>query len=174
MFRFLHLWLGAIIRLFRSRQDLLVENLALRQQLAVFKGRNRRPKLAVLECRWQRAGFRLYCGLISKVSKRVGRRRISNEVRDLIFRMVAENPTWGAPGIHGELLMLGFDVSERSISRWIKRAPEIQDWPGAGRPLFAIIAMPSLPWIFSPSQQSPSSCCTASLLLATIDGRFCT
>jgi putative transposase len=37
--------------------------------------------------------------------------------------MVAENSTWGAPRIHGELLMLGFDVSERSISRWIKRAP---------------------------------------------------
>ena len=37
--------------------------------------------------------------------------------------MVAENPTWGAPRIHGELLMLGFDVSERSVSRWMKRAP---------------------------------------------------
>jgi hypothetical protein len=37
--------------------------------------------------------------------------------------MVAENPTWGAPRIHGELLMLGFDVFERSISRWMKRAP---------------------------------------------------
>jgi len=41
----------------------------------------------------------------------------------LIFRMVVENPTWGAPRIHGELLMLGFDLSERTISRWIKRAP---------------------------------------------------
>jgi hypothetical protein len=37
--------------------------------------------------------------------------------------MMAENPTWGAPRIHGELLMLGFDVSERSVSRWMKRAP---------------------------------------------------
>jgi transposase InsO family protein len=37
--------------------------------------------------------------------------------------MVAENPTWGAPRIHGELLMLGFDVSERTISRWVRRAP---------------------------------------------------
>jgi transposase InsO family protein len=44
-------------------------------------------------------------------------------VRELIFRIVAENPTWGAPRIHGELLMLGFDVSERTISRWMKRAP---------------------------------------------------
>ena len=53
----------------------------------------------------------------------VGRKRISREIRDLIFRMVADNPTWGAPRIHGELLMLGFDVSERTISRWIRRAP---------------------------------------------------
>jgi hypothetical protein len=37
--------------------------------------------------------------------------------------MVAENATWGAPRIHGELLMLGFDVSERTISRWMRRAP---------------------------------------------------
>ena len=37
--------------------------------------------------------------------------------------MVTETPTWGAPLIHGELLMLGFDVSERSISRWMSRAP---------------------------------------------------
>src|ERR1035438_7337576 len=37
--------------------------------------------------------------------------------------MVVENPTWGAPRIHGELLMLSFDVSERTISRWMKRAP---------------------------------------------------
>src|SRR5207249_1178207 len=61
--------------------------------------------------------------LISKVRKRLGRGAISQEVRDLIFQMVAENPTWGAPRIHGELLMLGFEVSERSVSRWMKRAP---------------------------------------------------
>jgi hypothetical protein len=36
--------------------------------------------------------------------------------------MVAENPTWGAPRIHGELVKLGFDISERSVSRWIRRA----------------------------------------------------
>jgi putative transposase len=53
----------------------------------------------------------------------IGRKRISKEVRNLIFRMVAENATWGAPRIHGELLMLGFDVSERTISRWMQRAP---------------------------------------------------
>jgi putative transposase len=44
-------------------------------------------------------------------------------MRDLIFKMVAENPTWGAPRIHGELLMRGFDVSERTLSRWMCKAP---------------------------------------------------
>jgi putative transposase len=65
--------------------------------------------------RWHRAGFRLYWKLISKVR--------SKEIQELIFRMVVENSTWGAPRIHGELLMLGFDVSERTISRWMKWAP---------------------------------------------------
>ena len=37
--------------------------------------------------------------------------------------MVAENPTWGAPRIHGELLMLGFEVSEVTVSRWMRRSP---------------------------------------------------
>ncbi len=45
----------------------------------------------------------------------------------MIFRMVVENPSWGAPRIHGELLMLGFEVSERTISRWMKRAPRDPD-----------------------------------------------
>jgi transposase InsO family protein len=44
-------------------------------------------------------------------------------LRELIFRMVVENPTWGAPRIHGELKMLGFDISERSVLRWMRKAP---------------------------------------------------
>jgi putative transposase len=74
--------------------------------------------------RWHRSGFALYWRAISKARRVVGRRRISKEVRDLIFRMVAENPTWGAPRIHGELIMLGFDVCERTVSRWMRRAPK--------------------------------------------------
>src|SRR5258708_366175 len=149
MFNFSRLCVGLLARCFRSRRRLLLENLALRQQLAVLKRRQARPTLLpcdklfwVLACRfwsdlkksllvvtpetvvrWHRAGFRLYWSLISKVRKQVGRKRLSREVRKFIFRMVAENPTWGAPRIHGELLMLGFDVSERTISRWMKRAP---------------------------------------------------
>jgi transposase InsO family protein len=48
---------------------------------------------------------------------------VSRELRELIFRMVAENGTWGAPRIHGELKMLGFDISERTVLRWMRRAP---------------------------------------------------
>jgi hypothetical protein len=51
------------------------------------------------------------------------RRCVSKELRDLIFRMVAENQTGGAPRIHGELTMLGFDISERSVLRWMRKAP---------------------------------------------------
>src|ERR1700681_2957965 len=62
--------------------------------------------------------------MLGKVRKRIGGgRRISKQIRELIFQIAAENPTWGAPRIHGELLMLGFDVSERTISRWMRRAP---------------------------------------------------
>jgi hypothetical protein len=73
--------------------------------------------------RWHRAGFRLYWKLISKVRRPVGRRQMSKEIQELIFRMAVENSARGAPRIHGELLMLGFDVSERTISCWMKRAP---------------------------------------------------
>ncbi|MGO9338135.1 MAG: transposase [Terracidiphilus sp.] len=44
-------------------------------------------------------------------------------MRELIFRMVAENATWGAPRLHGELNMLGFDVAERTVQRWMRKAP---------------------------------------------------
>jgi transposase InsO family protein len=48
---------------------------------------------------------------------------VSRELRDLIFCMVTENPAWGAPRIHGELKMLGFDNSERTVLRWMRKAP---------------------------------------------------
>jgi transposase InsO family protein len=149
MFRFIGLCIGTLVRLLRARRSLLLENLALRQQLAVLKRRHPRPRLELLDklfwvavrrfwsgwkqallvvspetvVRWHRSGFALYWRAISKARGVVGRKRISKEVRDLIFRIVMENPTWGAPRIHGELLMLGFDVSERTISRWMRRVP---------------------------------------------------
>src|ERR1700751_978913 len=149
MFNFARLSLGLVARCFRSRRGLLLENLALRQQLAVLKRRRARPRIGAVHkifwvcargfwygwtqslvlgtpatvVRWHRAGFRLYWSWISKARKQIGRKKLSMEVRELIFCMVAENPTWGAPRIHGELLMLGFDASERTISRWMKRVP---------------------------------------------------
>jgi hypothetical protein len=48
---------------------------------------------------------------------------VSRELRELIFRMVVENPTWGAPRIHGELKILGFDISERTVLRWMRKVP---------------------------------------------------
>lgn len=73
---------------------------------------------------WHRAGFRLYWNWLSRHRKVFGRKPIGKEIRNLIFRMAAENPTWGAPRIHGELLKLGFDVSERTVSRWVQRVPK--------------------------------------------------
>jgi hypothetical protein len=81
----------------------------------------------------------MYWRLISRVRMQVGRRPTPKDVRELIFQMVAENPTWGAPRIHRELLMLGFDLAERTISRWMKRAPRDRDRTAAGtsNPYFA-------------------------------------
>jgi hypothetical protein len=57
-----------------------------------------------------RGSVALYWTMLCKVRRRVGGgRRISKQIRELIFQMVAENPTWGAPRIHGELLMSGFE-----------------------------------------------------------------
>jgi transposase InsO family protein len=154
MFDLLRLALGLLVRLFRSRKNLLIENLVLRQQLAVFKRKQRRPRLAAMDklfwvaplrrfcsswknalivvtpdtvVRWHRAGFQLYWRLLSRARRQRGRRPVSMEIRQLIFRMVAENPTWRAPRIHGELVMLGCEVSERSVARWMRRAPRSPD-----------------------------------------------
>jgi transposase InsO family protein len=77
---------------------------------------------------WHREGFRLYWTWKSR--NRGGRPRIDAEIRSLIRRMARENPTWGAPRIHGELLMLSFDVSEATVSRTMPRRtkPPSQTW----------------------------------------------
>jgi putative transposase len=135
-------WFGSF---FRSRHDLGLEVIALRQQLGVLKRKNPRPRLhgwdrlfwivlrrlwsrwaeALIIVKpetvvsWHRAGFRLYWRFLSR--RRPGRPRITSELRQLIQRMATENPIWGAPRIHGELLKLGFDVSERTVSRYVVR-----------------------------------------------------
>lgn len=149
MFAWPKLILGVVLRLFRSHRNLLLENLVLRQQLSVLRRRRRRSNLSTADkvfwvcvrrlwhgwqqalttvapetvVRWHRAGFRLYWAWLSRHPIRMGRKRISKELRELIFQMVADNSTWGAPRIHGELQMLGFVISERTVSRWVQRAP---------------------------------------------------
>jgi len=146
MFRILirvTVWL--VRAMFRSRDELMLENLALRQQLAIFKDKRPRPRLdnparafwvglrsawpswmdALIlvrpetVARWHRQGFRLYWRRKGR-ARRVGRPRVSREVRELIRRMATENG-WGAPRIHGELHKLGFDISERTVSKYMPR-----------------------------------------------------
>ena len=124
-----------------SRKDLALENLALRQQLAVARRHMKRSNLTdsdrifwivLARCwdhwrdvvfvvkpdtvvRWHRLGFRYYWRKKSKPGP--GRPPIAPELRDLIREMSSANPLWGAPRIHGELLKLGIEVSQATISR---------------------------------------------------------
>src|SRR5258705_5697193 len=84
-----------------------------------------RPETLV---RWHRAGFRCYWRWKSR--RRGGRPRIDMELRVLIRRMSKENPFWGAPRIHGELLKLGFEVAESTVSKYMigRRGPPSQSW----------------------------------------------
>jgi putative transposase len=147
MLRLLAALLPTLLSAMRSRRDLVLENLALRQQLVVLAGLRHpdiRPvdrvfwvllrrlwsgwaeTLAIVRpdtvVRRHRAGFRIYWNWLSRQGKRSGRPPLPREVRALIRRMATENP-WGAPRIHGELLRLGFDVSERSFSRYLRSLP---------------------------------------------------
>ena len=151
------LLLQSLRRTFRSRAALQAENLVLRHQLAVLRqrlGRRRlrlratdrllwialsrvwpgwREALAVVQpatvVGWHRTMFRTYWRWRSR--PRAGRPRVDAEIRELIARMARENPLWGAPRIHGELLMLGFRVSEPTVSRYLRpyrRRPPSQTW----------------------------------------------
>ncbi len=137
--------LAAFRVFFRSRGDTALEVLALRQQVAVLKRQRPRPVLkrqdrlfwtALRSCwsrwsdvlvivkpetvsGWHRAGFRLYWRWRSR--RRGGRPKVSDEVRGLIRRLAEENADWGAPKIHGELLKLGFVISERTVARYLRR-----------------------------------------------------
>ena len=78
---------------------------------------------------WHRRGFRLFWTWKVRHGQS-GRPAVAHEVRDLIRRMCRENPTWGAPRIHGELLKLGIDIGESSVSKYMRRArrPPSQTW----------------------------------------------
>jgi transposase InsO family protein len=77
---------------------------------------------------WHRAGFRCYWRWKSR--SRGGRPQIETDLRALIRQMSMENPLWGAPRIHGELLKLGFDVAQSSVAKYMvkRRGPPSQGW----------------------------------------------
>jgi putative transposase len=158
MFPFSLGFLTCLTTFFRSRYNLSIEIIALRQQLSVLKRQNPHPRLQIYDrmfwillrrfwstwstvlvivkpetvVAWHRAGFRLFWRFRSH-SKKLGRPRTDAELRRLIKRMASENPAWGAPRIHGELLKLGFDISERTVSRYIQRL----SFPDQARKLWA-------------------------------------
>src|SRR2546428_5552312 len=140
-------WLGILFGTLRStigtHRELALENLALRQQLAVWKARQPRPPLTEMDrifwvllsrlwpswrhslqvvrletvVGWHRQGFKRYWAWKSR--RRSGRPMIRTELRELIWRMSRANPLWGAPRIHGELLNLGLTVSQATVSKYM-------------------------------------------------------
>src|SRR5881628_1952532 len=147
MLIFLTTLLASLASIFRSRASLGLENLALRHQIGVLhRSAGKRPKLtagdrllwiclsrlwrdwrsalAIVKpetvVAWHRAAFRLFWTWKVRCGK-PGRPVISSEVRDLIRKMCRENPGWGAPRIHGELLKLGIDIGESSVSKYMVR-----------------------------------------------------
>src|SRR2546422_9991499 len=145
MVRWLGILFGTLTSFVRTHRELALENLALRQQLAVWKARQPRPRLTdadrifwVLLSRvwtswrhslqvvrpetvvgWHRQGFRRYWAWKSR--RRWSRPAIGTELRDLIRQMSRANPLWGAPRIHGELLKLGLTVSQATVSQYMLR-----------------------------------------------------
>lgn len=146
MLRFVLVLFASLRAALYSRTDLVIENLALRQQLTVLAHTGRRGLLTGTDrlfwvtlrrvwmrwsdvlvfvkpetvIQWHRAGFRKYWTWLSR-RQRTGRPSITAGLRELILRLASENPTWGAPRIHGELRMLGIAVSERTVSRYLPR-----------------------------------------------------
>ncbi|HEY6723122.1 MAG TPA: hypothetical protein VI197_03795, partial [Polyangiaceae bacterium] len=130
--------------LFRTRDELVAENAALRQQLIIASRAVKRPALRTRErallvvlasrlrhwrdtillvqpetvLRWHREGFRLFWRRKSKAST-PRQARLASDTVELISRMAADNRTWGAERIRGELLKLGIRVSKRTIQRHI-------------------------------------------------------
>ena len=145
MLRLILSFFGWFTTYFRSRHDLGFELVALRQQVSVLRRKNPRPRLGRWDrlfwvtlrklwsrwaevlvvvkpetvVGWHRAGFRLYWRWLSR--RAPGRPTVPSELCQLIRRMARENPIWGAPRIHGELLKLGLEVSERTVPRYLAR-----------------------------------------------------
>ena len=135
----------------RSRASLELEVVALRHQVAVLR-RQRSGRLRLFcadrllwvwlyriwpralhamvlvkpatVVQWHRRGFRLYWRWQSR-SRQIGRPKTSTEIRQLIRQMSMANPIWGAPRIHGELLILGIEVSQATVGRYMPWRPKV-------------------------------------------------
>lgn len=149
------LFISAICSLFKSRRQLVLENIALRQQVAMLRQSVKRPRASrgdklfwiflyrhvenwkqLLHAlhpetivRWHREVFRRYWRRKSRGIK-PGRPPIDIQLRDLIREMQATNIGWGAPRIHGELLKLGIEVSQATVSNYMipSKRPPSQTW----------------------------------------------
>jgi putative transposase len=148
--------LTTLSSMWRTRAALQVEILALRHQIGVLQRSSRtrlrltpadrlfwaalsrmwgdwRNALMIVKpatvIAWHRKGFRLFWTWKGRHGQ-PGRPTLSREVRQLIRRISQENPLWGAPRIHGELLKLGIDVGETSVSKYMlrRRTPPSQTW----------------------------------------------
>src|SRR5467141_1298306 len=147
--------LGTLRAALKARTDLVLENLALLQQLALLRRRPKRPRVGLLDrvfwmwlsqwwawwrealhvvqpqtvIRWHRQGFRAFWNWKSRRG-RTGRPPVDSELAQLVRTMALANPLWGAPRIHGELLKLGLDVSQRTVGRLMPRRakPPSQTW----------------------------------------------
>jgi putative transposase len=143
-----------LIVLATRHRTLVLENLALQQQLALYRRTRAKPamrwsdrlfwiglrwawpdwKSVLVVVRpatvvaWHRRGFLWYWTRQSR--PRGGRPQIGADVRRLVREMAVANPLWGAPRVHGELLKLGFEVSERTVSRLMPRRRQLpsQSW----------------------------------------------
>ncbi len=144
-----------LVSVFKTRRELALENLALRQQLAVLRRPVKRSRLSDFDrvfwvllsriwrdwrrslvlvkpetvIRWHRSGFRRYWTWKSR-RRRPGRPAVAPEVRALIRKMSEANPLWGAPRVHGELVKLGISVSQAAVSKYMvrHRKPPSQTW----------------------------------------------
>src|SRR5438552_8297683 len=166
-----------------GHRQLALENLALRQQLAVYKRTTNRPRLqrsdrllwvwlskvwpawrqalvivapaTVLS--WQRRRFRRHWATLSGRPP-AGRPPVDAAIKALVRSMAAANPLWGAPRIHGELLRLGIDVSERTVSRLSRSGAPCRLRPGGrSSPTMSTIWPPSI------SSRCPPRACASSL-----------
>jgi transposase InsO family protein len=135
-------WMHAMLRAaLLPRAALIAENVALRQQLAIFKRAKPRPQLKQRDrafwvllsclwpewrsalvivqpatvCRWHRSGFRLFW----RWKSQTGRPRMDRELLALVRKLARDNPLWGVPRIQSELKLLGHDVASATIRRYL-------------------------------------------------------